>query len=365
MSEHIHVQTISKDSYAIHIGRNLMGELVDYIASSYGTEKILLIIDQNVHKYHNSRIEGAFEETFNKVLTYIVPPGELSKSLNQYARIIDFILNEGVERGTPMVAFGGGVVGDLTGFVASSVLRGLPLIQVPTTLLAMVDSSIGGKTGVNHDTGKNLIGAFYQPKAVFADVEFLESLPQKEWVNGLSEILKYALIEQPALLEELSMLTHHNSFSPSEEWSSVIRKSAEIKVDIVQRDVKEGGIRAFLNFGHTFAHVLERIGNYEEFSHGEAVFAGMFAAVKASNLLGIGVVSEALLEPFVPLYSIHLANVKETPEELTNLMLLDKKVKGGAIRLVLLEEPGKPVVQSVEDLAPIYHSWSYILDKFK
>ena len=363
MFDSISVQTSVSDEYSIKIGKGLLDDLSDFVTTEFGTRKVFLIVDQNVHNHHISRIDEVFSNKFERVLKYIVPPGERSKSLNQFSRIVDFILKEGVERGTPIVAFGGGVVGDLAGFVASSVLRGIPLVHVPTTLLAMVDSSIGGKTGVNHETGKNLIGAFYQPKAVFMDVEFLSTLPKEQWVNGLSEILKYAMIEKPELLTELKQLTQDGEFASPEEWLGVISQSANIKVDVVQLDVKEGGVRAFLNFGHTYAHVIERMGNYEAYSHGEAVFAGMFGAIDASNKLGASINPE-LLETFLPLYRFNLSEIKEGPEELTGWMLNDKKVKDGSIRLVLLQETGKPEVKKVEDHSLIQDSWRYLLSKF-
>lgn len=363
MFDSISVQTSTSDNYSIAIGQGLLQEITEFIGERFGTRKIFLIIDQNVHDHHISRIEEHFSQAFGRVLKYIVPPGERSKNLTQYSRIMDFILKEGVERGSPVVAIGGGVVGDLAGFVTASVLRGLPLIHVPTTLLAMVDSSIGGKTGVNHETGKNLIGAFYQPKAVFMDVDFLSTLPEKEWVNGLSEILKYGMIEKPELLGQLKELTNGGSFAAPVEWLEVIKQSAGIKVDIVQRDVKEGGVRAFLNFGHTYAHVIERMGNYEGYSHGEAVFAGMFGAIEASNKLGASI-DEELLETFKPLYGFTLSKINEHPKELTEWMLNDKKVKDGSIRLVLLEEIAKPIVKKVDDLPLIENSWQYLLKKF-
>lgn len=364
MSNTIPVKTTSTDIYSITIGENLMGKVSDFVSTYHSSEKLFLIIDEKVYKNHSSLIEQNLGDGFKQVIKYIVPSGESSKSLDQFSSIVDFILQNGLERNTPLVAIGGGVIGDLSGFVAASVLRGIPLIHVPTTLLAMVDSSIGGKTGVNHSTGKNLIGAFYQPKAVFADVSFLNTLPEKEWVSGLSEIIKYGLIEDPNILTELKKLTSNENFASPKEWISIIKKSAKIKVDIVSRDVKESSVREFLNFGHTFAHVIERKGNYMDFSHGEAVFAGMFAAIHVSNQIG-GSITKSNLLHFKPLYNFSLSKIGNDFKELTELMLRDKKVKNNTIRLVLLEEMGKPIVKTFEDTEIVEDCWKHLIAEFK
>tara|TARA_R110000868_G_scaffold37111_4_gene131345 strand:- start:35624 stop:36718 length:1095 start_codon:yes stop_codon:yes gene_type:complete len=359
----IPVKTSSTDRYSITIGENLMQEVSEFLSTYYSSEKLFMVVDEQVYKKHSSIIENSFGEGFEKITKYIVPSGENHKSMEQFSSIVDFILQNGLERRTPLLAIGGGVVGDLSGFVAASVLRGIPLIHIPTTLLAMVDSSIGGKTGINHSSGKNLIGAFYQPKAVFADVNFLKTLPKKEWVNGLSEIIKYGMIETPNILEELKKLTNNNEFSDPVKWISVIEKSAKIKVGIVSRDVKESGVREFLNFGHTFAHVIEKKGGFSNFSHGEAVFAGMFGALAASNKIGASINTSNLM-PFKSLYDLDINQIGNNLKELTELMLRDKKVKGKTIRLVLLEEMGKPIVKSFEETKVVEESWEYLISEF-
>ncbi len=363
MSESIPVKTTFTDSYTITVGENLMGDVAERLASRFNKSKLFMIIDEKVYRYHSSYIESEFEKKFSRITKYVVPSGENNKSTEQFSSIVDFILKNGVERSTPLLAVGGGVVGDLAGFVAASVLRGIPLIHLPTTLLAMVDSSIGGKTGVNHEVGKNLIGAFYQPKAVFADVSFLKSLPTEEWVNGMSEILKYAMIEAPDLFTRLKELTKNNEFASPKEWIPVIKQSAGIKVDIVNKDVKESGVREFLNFGHTFAHVIEHKGDYKYYSHGQSVFAGMFGAIKASNQSGVSIEATDL-EYFKPLYNLNLEKIGTDTEELTRLMLRDKKVKDQTIRLILLEEVGKPVVKSFKDTRVVEESWNYLISEF-
>lgn len=363
MFNKIPVETTSTDSYSITIGENLMSEITNFISTNFSTEKLFIIIDEMVYKHHFSKIENSLEKEIKSIIKYVVPSGESQKNLVQFSNIIDFILSNGLERGTPLLAIGGGVIGDLSGFVAASVLRGIPLIHVPTTLLAMVDSSIGGKTGINHSTGKNLVGAFYQPKAVFADVNFLKTLPKREWVSGLSEIIKYGMIEAPEILDELLVLTKGDEFAPPNQWNSVIKKSAAIKVDIVSRDVKESGVREFLNFGHTFAHVIEKKGDFKRFSHGEAVFAGMFGAVDASNKNGANI-DLSNLTSFKPLYNFTLNKIATDYSELTQLMLRDKKVKNGMVRLVLLDEIGKPTVKTFSDTRSVDDSWKFLISEF-
>ncbi len=362
MFKSISVSTETRDNYLYHVGTGLLEKACDFIKENFGTNNLIVVIDKNVHQFHFQSIQEVLNPVFQTIDTYVVPPGEQSKNIEQYSSILDFVLTSGVERKTPLLAIGGGVTGDLSGFVAASVLRGIPLIHMPTSLLAMVDSSIGGKTGINHKTGKNLIGDFYQPKAVFADIQFLETLPPEEWVNGLSEIIKYGMIEDSGLLNDLTKLTESKSFTPSEEWIEIIRRSAEIKIEIVQRDVLEGGVRAFLNFGHTYGHVIEKMGNYSRFSHGEAVFAGMYGAISASTELGHNIEVERL-NAFRELYKIDLADFNSV-DELIKWMYKDKKVANQSIRLVLLKSIGEPFVYQVEDLEILKKSWAYLLTEF-
>lgn len=363
MCKEIPVGINTSENYKVVIGENLIKKTTEFITSNFGNDKLFIIIDEQVYRNHNEKIEAQLGESFSKILKYVIPSGEASKSIEQYTSVVDFILKNEVERQTPLLAIGGGVVGDLAGFVAASVLRGIPLIHMPTTLLAMVDSSIGGKTGVNHDVGKNLIGAFYQPKAVFADVNFLNTLPHKEWVSGLSEVIKYGFIDSPEIFEELKKLTGNGEFASPNEWISVIQKSVQIKADIVSKDVKESGSREFLNFGHTFAHVIERVGNYDSYSHGEAVFAGMYAAVFLSNKMNANI-DTTNLSSFRSLYDFSLKKISTDIDKLTNLMLRDKKVKNQTIRLILLKDIGNPFVLPFNEVDAINKSWEFILSEF-
>jgi len=281
----------------------------------------------------------------------IVPQGERSKSFETAIKIYDWLVNCRAERSDNIVALGGGMVGDLAGFVAATFLRGLPLVQVPTSLIGMVDSAIGGKVAVNHPQGKNLIGAFYQPRLVVADTQTLTTLPKRELVSGWAEIVKHAMIRDPRLLELLEQEWDVLLSLDSVIISEVVARSAAIKARIVSEDEKERGIRIILNYGHTIAHGLEAATNYERFLHGEAVAIGMMGAAIISNEVGllsreVAERQEALLRRFglpTTFFGIDIDRILQATE-------LDKKVKGKNMRWVLLRGIGQPVVR--DDIAP-------------
>lgn len=348
-------------SYNVHIGRNLWEVFRSFCSENYSSQKLILLIDEEVHRLHGNKVESECESFFQEVLTTTIPQGEQSKSISMWNKCLDKLLKEGVERSTPLLAVGGGVTGDLSGFVAATLLRGIPLIQMPTSLLAMVDSSIGGKTGVNHQSGKNLVGAFCYPDVVFADTVFLTTLPEEEWINGLSEILKYAAISDPSLFDDIAACVA-SGFTPSDSWTNLIGLSASIKIDIVSKDVMESGIRAYLNFGHTFAHALEKNAGYGTISHGEAVFIGMLAAQKVSRMLG-GKLKAELFDPFIDLYEIDPAITSLNIDDLTDTMGRDKKVEDGKIRLILLKEWGYPYIESCNDSELIHEAWNFAFKK--
>lgn len=361
MSNIIDVQISLDHSYQIIIGNHLQQSFQNFCTDRYSAKKIFVLIDEKVNDLHRQRIEELVD-FFSTAHFIEIPEGEASKSVEQWQRISDEILSAGVERNTPLLAVGGGVTGDLSGFVASTVLRGIPLIHMPTTLLGMVDSSIGGKTGINHTTGKNLIGAFYQPDAVFSDIVFLETLEQKEWITGMAEIIKYAAIRNPDMFEELETLTNQ-PLVPQERWAAIVEQSARIKTDIVQEDTLEAGKRAYLNFGHTFGHALEKVSGYGQISHGEAVFVGMIAATYFSKQLGHPV-DEARFSPFIPLYQKQISELPNNVSELIATMKYDKKTKNNIIRLVLLNEWASPYIYECTDLSKLEEAWEYALAQF-
>lgn len=346
-----------QQQYAVAVGSDLWNEVRSFCEEHYSSKKLVIIIDAYVNSLHGETIHRECSALFEELDIVEIPRGEQSKSVSCWNKTINAVLKSGVERRTPLLAVGGGVTGDLGGFIAATVLRGIPLIHMPTTLLAMVDSSIGGKTGINHETGKNLIGSFYQPDAVFADVTFLETLSEKEWVNGLSEILKYAAISDPSMFE-LAYACVDSGFRPGELWMKIIAESAAIKSEIVSHDVLEAGRRAFLNFGHTFGHALEKNAGYGTISHGEAVLVGMLAACKASNELG-GNVPPEIFDEFLKLYSIPLDEQEIPIDNLIDAMRQDKKVKDGNIRLVLLKEWGSPYLHTSTDDRLLRDAWNF------
>lgn len=362
MSNRIHLNTSLNNTHHIEVGYHLNGSIVKYFKDTFTLNKAVFIVDENVHRLYNSTFIEEITSIFDETIYTVVPEGEQSKSLNQYSILVDEILTSTVERNTPVIVIGGGVTGDLGGFVAASCLRGMPLIHIPTSLLAMVDSSIGGKTGINHSVGKNLLGAFYHPKMVFVDLKFLESLPHVELINGLGEVIKYGMIRDAQILEQLKQLPLEQQFSYSVEWEQLVKNCASIKVDVVSQDFKESGLREILNFGHTFAHVIEKVGNYKACSHGEAVYMGMWGAVKMSNLLGYNI-EIANLSAFRSLYTSSF-KTELSVKELTNLMKSDKKVTDGAIKVILLEELEQAISKKILDTSLIEESWKYIIKEF-
>lgn len=347
----------SSGIYSYTVGKSVFEEKIASLKQSTGFDTCFVLVDENVWKYHKERISNTFDSLGVQYSCRIIPAGEQSKTVQQWTELVDYLLRTGVRRNTPLFAIGGGVTGDLAGFVASSTLRGIPLIHIPTTLLAMVDSSIGGKTGVNHATGKNLIGAFYQPQEVIADVDFLDTLPNRDWTNGLSEILKYGAIADSAIFDECEIF-HESSVldSSPKELNRLILKCAQIKADIVAADEFESGKRAYLNFGHTFAHALEKVSDFDRLNHGEAVYLGMLAAIKLSNDIGAEL-DDKPIRNFRSLYSFKVTENMLPENELLSAMKSDKKVIDGTFRFVLLKSWQQPVVMSVNEKELIHKAW--------
>ncbi len=363
MSNIIDVEITHEQRYAIAVGEGLESSFAEFCKGRYSGDRIFVMIDERVNRLHGERVEKMCRQVFDDLHIQEVPEGESSKSVEEWNKHVNLLLEQGLERNTPLLAVGGGVTGDLGGFVAASTLRGIPLIHMPTSLLAMVDSSIGGKTGINHATGKNLIGAFYQPDVVIADVSFLETLEHAEWITGMAEILKYAAISHPPIFDEMEKLVKQ-PLEPNQQWSNIIRQSARIKVNVVQEDALEAGKRVHLNFGHTFAHALENISGYGKLSHGEAVFVGMIAATYFSRQLGHPV-DDTRFDPFISLYQQQMSALPTNIDELIEAMKSDKKVKNNTIRLVLLNDWGSPYIYRCTDLSMLHDAWRYALGRFK
>jgi 3-dehydroquinate synthase len=316
-----------------------------------------------VFSLYGSKVEQVLKDAGSRVNSFVVPAGEQTKSMDSVIKIYDFLVEHRAERDDIIVALGGGMVGDLAGFVAATFLRGMPWIQVPTSLVAMVDASIGGKVGVNHPEGKNLIGAFYQPSFVLADVQTLATLPRRELTSGWAEVIKDGMILDEEFVQFLE--TNVNSLKKLEPdlLSRAIARSAAIKAQVVSQDEREReGKRTILNYGHSIGHGLEAATRYKRLLHGEAVAIGMMGAAKLSQRLGLLPSKEverqkALLQKFGLPTSLQAeaasqrrgskpGDLKLSIAGITRAMELDKKVKGKAIRWVLLQDIGKAAIRS-------------------
>ncbi|MCY4171620.1 MAG: 3-dehydroquinate synthase [Bacteroidetes bacterium] len=321
----------------------------------------IVVTDPNVASIYLDQLRATLISSgYAPITEIIIPSGEASKDAEFLQLIYDRALTSRIDRQTPIFALGGGVIGDLAGYAAATLLRGLPLVHIPTSLIAQVDSSIGGKTGINHSLGKNLIGAFHQPTLVVTDIEMLQSLPDLEYVSGLAEIVKHALIADADFVIDLSANWEKIILRDRKYLDHMIMVAAKIKADIVSQDEREASLRAILNFGHTFAHAIEREAGYGKFTHGEAVALGMRAAAKVSYLVN----------PNLPYTDInHLLNrlpIRNSihhldPMTLTQAMYFDKKVDDGKLRLILLREIGSAYVSTEISEEQIIIGWKSIM----
>jgi len=335
-------------SYPVFVGCGLLDKLGEKMKQAALSGTATVISDENVFSLYGSKVEGILKDAGFAVNSFVVPPGEETKSMDYAIKMYDFLVNHRAERDDIIIALGGGMVGDLAGFVAATFLRGMPWMQVPTSLVAMVDASIGGKVGVNHPEGKNLIGAFYQPNLVLADPQTLTTLPKRELTSGWAEVIKHGMILDEEFVQFMESNVSRLTKLEPELLARAIARSAAIKAQVVSQDEKEReGKRTILNYGHTIAHGLEAATQYKSFLHGEAVAIGMVGAAKLSQRLGLlpsAAVErqQALLQKFdLP---TGFSGLDLT--EITRAMELDKKVKEKAIRWVLLQDIGKAVIRS-------------------
>ncbi len=328
-------------THEIHIGRNILDRIGLILSRNNWADRYFVITDDNVSGLHGKKFMNALISAGIKTDSIVLPPGEKSKSIETILQIARQLLEKGADRKSGLIAFGGGVVGDVTGFAASLYMRGIPLIQVPTTLMAQVDSALGGKTGINLPEGKNLLGSFTQPKAIFIDTALLQTLPQREFNNGLAEIIKYGIIEDPQLLAELEK--NDLLAEQGEVLEKIIARCCGIKKAIIEIDDMEKGLRRILNFGHTIGHAVEASSGYSV-SHGEAVSMGMAAAALISEKLGY--LSSLERERIVALEGREGLPTR-IPESLSTDTIIshlqnDKKKQDGAVRFVLLKKCGMP-----------------------
>lgn len=342
--------TTPAGSYDVLVGPNLLPELPARLQALGLSGTLWLISDSQVFSHHGAALEGLLRGAGYRVESYAVPSGEASKDLAVVSQLYDWMIGGAVERRDAVLALGGGVVGDLAGFVAATVLRGIALIQLPTTLLAMVDSALGGKTGVNHRLGKNLIGAFHQPRLVLSDTSLLATLPARELRAGWAEVIKHAVIRDAGLFELLEQAIGDQGLgigrnspaappisNPQSPVPDLIHRAAKVKVDVVNIDERETGERMLLNYGHTLGHALEALTGYGTLLHGEAVAIGMELAAQVALRLELwGPDSVKRQRALLQAYGLPTAiPVGVSPARLLELTLRDKKVRAGRVRWVL------------------------------
>lgn len=356
------VRTTINDNYPVVCGKDILPEIRNFVRNQEYS-KAMIVADRNVYEKQTGFVHQV-QSLFKDAHSITVKPGEESKNLSSWSRIVAWCLEKGVDRNTPLVAIGGGVIGDLAGFAASTVLRGIPLIHIPSSLLAMVDSSIGGKTGVNHSTGKNLIGTFYQPVAVFGDMKLLDTLPEEEFINGFAEVLKYGAISDPVILDILKDRNIPELKGNYDHLEGIIQRCIKIKVSIVSKDTREASDRAFLNYGHTFGHALEKHLGYGTISHGQAVYTGMLAAGYLSEALG-GNMNHNLIHQHGLTMDVPDQVLDVTTQELTAAMGHDKKRQGNKLRFVLLQQYGRPYLQEMPEMDTLNECWEKTLQKLK
>ncbi|MFQ5936288.1 MAG: 3-dehydroquinate synthase [Acidiferrobacterales bacterium] len=330
-------------SYPIHIGAGLLAR-ADLLVPHLSGQRVAIVSNKTVAALYLSMCAGNLNEY--RPVQIILPDGEQYKTLEMLDQIFTTLLTEHCDRRTTLLALGGGVIGDMTGFAAACYQRGVPFIQIPTTLLAQVDASVGGKTGVNHRLGKNMIGAFYQPRCVVIDTDTLNTLPERELSAGLAEVIKYGLIRDAEFFEWLEANVQKLVDRDDEALSFAIQRSCENKAAVVSADEKEAGVRALLNLGHTFGHAIETGLGYGAWLHGEAVAAGIIMAADLSHRLSwldatdVGRIETLLTRAGLPVR----APAAIEPERFMELMAVDKKVYTGRLRLVLLKRIGEAVI---------------------
>ncbi len=332
---------LDERSYPIHIGEGLIDDAALF-APHLSARRAAVITDSNVAPLYLARLRRALEATGAQVAEIVVPAGEDSKSWQILDRVFDQLLAARCDRETLVVALGGGVVGDLAGFAAAVYQRGVPFVQVPTTLLAQVDSSVGGKTAINHARGKNMIGAFYQPRAVVADVATLGSLSERELRAGLAEVIKHGLILDEPFTAWLEANMERLLKRDAEALGQAVKRCCEIKAGVVAVDERESGVRALLNFGHTFGHAIETGQGYGSWLHGEAVAAGMTMAAELSAHAGLLSVADLRrVHDLIKRAGLPVQGPAMAPERYLELMAVDKKAARGRVRFVLLESIGR------------------------
>lgn len=333
------------NSYEIHVGTGILDRMGMILSMNRWADRYVLVTDDNIAALHGEKVQAALEKAGLRVDRITVAPGEASKGIDTVLAVTGKLTALGADRQTALIALGGGVVGDLTGFAAAIYMRGISVIQVPTTLLAQVDSAIGGKTGVDTDAGKNLLGTFHQPKAVFIDCAFLETLPDDQLRSGLAEVIKYGAIETPEILDEIEAAVANGGLRAPAFLERITEAACKIKKGLVEIDEQDRGVRRILNFGHTVGHAVEAASGYA-LTHGQSVAIGMVAAAGLSEKLHY--LSAAERERIGAI--IRAAGLPDriprgmSTEEILSRLGKDKKKEGGKVHFVLLKKLGIPFV---------------------
>ena len=339
---------LGERSYPIAIGNDILKDLGKNLERFDFSNKVALVSNPTVYDLYGSTLIRSLTDSGFEAIEIILPDGEEFKNLSSIEMIYEHLLKARIDRKSVLIALGGGVIGDITGFAAATYMRGVDFIQVPTTLLAQVDSSVGGKTGVNHPLGKNMIGAFWQPRLVWTDITTLHTLSRRDFLAGIAEIIKYGIIWDKDFFDFLERRRESVLSLNPDDIAYIIRRSCEIKADVVSRDEREGGLRAILNFGHTIGHAIETATAYTAFLHGEAVAIGMLAEALLANTLGL-ISSEEIAK------IQHLLKTYGLPTELPNnidtarlceVMKLDKKAVSNSLKFILPEQIGRVRIQA-------------------
>ncbi|TAM90980.1 MAG: 3-dehydroquinate synthase [Candidimonas sp.] len=343
----VHVDTPG-GRYPIHIGPGRLDHLADSLPAD--TTSVALITNTTVAPLYAARVERALARTGKPVVRVELPDGEVHKDWQTLNQIFDALLQNGIDRQAVLVALGGGVIGDMSGFAAASYMRGVRFLQVPTTLLAQVDSSVGGKTAINHPLGKNMIGAFHQPVAVEIDTDALATLPDRELSAGLAETIKYGMIADADFFDWCEASVDALLRRDQEAIITAVRRSCEIKARVVSQDERESGVRAILNFGHTFGHAIEAGLGYGEWLHGEAVGCGMVQAAELSaRVLGLPRADADRVRALVDAIGCPVRAPDFGLRRWLDLMRVDKKTRGGELRFVLLPAMGRAEIHTVPE----------------
>jgi 3-dehydroquinate synthase len=357
-SQLLHTVPVSLEgrSYPIQIGSGLLQDAATY-AKLPKASSALIVTNSTVAPLYAQQLAAALQTRYPNVQTLCLPDGEAYKTFETLNLIFNELLGSGADRKATLFALGGGVVGDMTGFAAACYMRGVPFVQVPTTLLAQVDSSVGGKTAINHPLGKNMIGAFYQPELVVCDLAVLKTLPPREMSAGLAEVIKYGPIYDMAFFDWIEANIDGLRAGDVELLAHAVKRSCEIKAAVVGEDEKEGGIRAILNFGHTFGHAIEAGLGYGAWLHGEGVGCGMVMAARLSQRLGT--VDEAFVQRLTRLIEraglptrapvLPLDGAPDVASRYLQLMQIDKKAEAGEIRFITIDPPGRATLRTVPD----------------